>query len=85
MRFIPRELATTGDGSPAYGPVFATYELSGVFATAIHPRSGFGVIEGYACRRCGFVEWYCQDPNEIPIGPEYMTEEIDAEGTSPFR
>jgi hypothetical protein len=88
VRFVPRELTTirTREGYVAsYGPMFATYPPPGVFETTIHPRSGFGVLEGYACRSCGFIEWYCQDPTEIPIGPEYMTEEIDVAGPTPYR
>ncbi len=36
-----------------------------------------GWLEAYVCRACGFVEWYCCDPDKLPIGPEYMTELVD--------
>lgn len=50
------------------------------------PREGFGVFEAYICKRCGFVDWYCQDPERIPIGKQYMTEELDADAsTEPYR
>ncbi|MGE0870575.1 MAG: hypothetical protein AB7P03_18565 [Kofleriaceae bacterium] len=89
VRFFPRELGTThgqwtDPSVPCYGPMFATYRVPDDRGP-VHPRSGFGILEAYACRSCGFVEWYCQDPEKIPIGPEYMTELIDVSGGSPFR
>jgi hypothetical protein len=48
-------------------------------------RQGFGVFEAYICKKCGFVEWYCHAPEQIPIGPEYMTEDVDVEGDAPYR
>lgn len=79
MRAIPREIAQTA------GPMFAAYELTGSpFVAPIDPRRGFGVFEVFICKRCGFVEWYCEDPQEIPIGPEYMTEDVDV-ADAPFR
>jgi hypothetical protein len=47
--------------------------------------SGHGMLETYTCLRCGYVEWYCQQPLEIPIGPEYMSELIDYTPTAPHR
>ena len=88
VRVIPRELASDPvTAGASYGPMFAAYELrtrDGEVAP-FHPRAGFGVLEAYICKGCGYVEWYCQDPNEIPIGPEYMTEEIETDGSTPFR
>lgn len=88
VRVVPRELSVSPTmGHPTYGPMFATYELridDGV-VEPLHPRSGFGVLEAYICKKCGFIEWYCQAPEEVPIGPAYMTEEIDTEGETPFR
>jgi hypothetical protein len=48
-------------------------------------ESGRGLLETYICTACGFVEWYCNDPEAIPIGAEYMTEIIDYAGDSPYR
>jgi hypothetical protein len=48
-------------------------------------RAGFGRVEMFVCRGCGYVEWYCGDPESIPIGPHYMTEAIDYAGESPYR
>lgn len=46
---------------------------------------GVGVLETYVCAACGFVEWYCQDPDRIPIGPEYMSDVVDYTPDSPYR
>jgi hypothetical protein len=48
-------------------------------------ESGRGLLEAYVCTACGFVEWYCHDPEAIPIGPEYMTEIVDYAGEAPYR
>jgi len=40
-------------------------------------REPIGLLEVYACRACGFTEWYTLEPDRIPIGPEYATELVD--------
>lgn len=61
----------------------------GVFevgAAPIHPLEGIGILEQYICARCGAVDWYCVDPQHIPIHAWYMTEDIDYEPSgSPYR
>ena len=74
VRVIPREIGAEGTG-----PMFATYHFP------VNPLYGLGVFETYICKRCGFVEWYCQAPEEIPIGPEYMSEDVDVGGDGPYR
>ncbi len=32
----------------------------------------FGVLEAYACVRCGWVEWYVKDPNALEELPSKM-------------
>ena len=39
----------------------------------------------YTCVACGYVEWWCEEPSEIPIGPEYMSELVDYTPDAPFR
>jgi hypothetical protein len=46
---------------------------------------GHGKLEVYACVGCGYVEWYCLDPERVPIGPEYMTELVDVTPPAPYR
>ena len=78
VRVVPRELV-----DDTAGPMFAVYRFQKL--RPLDPREGYGVLEAYICKGCGFVEWYCQAPEEIPIGPEYMTEEIDLDATGPYR
>jgi DNA-directed RNA polymerase subunit RPC12/RpoP len=54
---------------------------------AIRPESlsGRGMLEAFICCQCGFVEWYCNDPANLPIGPLYMTELIDTSTHPPYR
>jgi hypothetical protein len=49
------------------------------------PFDGLGTVETFICRGCGFVEWYCEDPEQIPIGPEYNSELVDYTSPSPYR
>ncbi len=44
-----------------------------------------GLLEVYVCTACGYVEWFCAAPTEIPIGPQYMTELVDYGDGSPYR
>lgn len=94
IRAVPRELtATPGDhGMRIASPMpvtFACEHERGWFSTSALPidsRKAFGYLEQYICRKCGFVEWYCNDPERIPIGPQYMTEDIDYGATdTPYR
>jgi hypothetical protein len=84
------------DNVAVYGPMYATYQVKrrskhNLFSpdeTVVDPatpREGFGVFEAYICRQCGFVDWYCQDPQKIPIGAEYMTEDVDVTSAEPYR
>jgi len=61
----------------------ATYSVErNTNGTTVTPR---GRLEAYICRQCGFVEWYCDDPTAIPIGPAYMTELVDNGPGTPYR
>lgn len=81
---------------PMYAPMYATYPVhrkteTHVFSpdtTVVEPAQtseGLGMLEMYICKRCGFVEWFCLDPAQIPIGPQFMTEEVDSESEQPYR
>ena len=48
-------------GRAVYGPDLAS------------PR---GILSRYICTACGFVDQFCDEPDAIPIGPEYMTDLI---------
>lgn len=48
-------------------------------------ENGLGTLEAYVCTACGFIDWYCQDPEALPIGPEYNTELVDYTTKTPYR
>jgi hypothetical protein len=95
VRVVPRELSATGSDyvTSVAGPMTATLRpitepklvFSGKTVAEPSPSAGAGMFEMYICTGCGFVDWYCVDPENIPIGPEYMTELIDLTASSPYR
>ena len=95
IRAVPRELTvkvgydTNMQVASPMAVTFANERREGFFADSAQPidsRKAFGYLEQYICRGCGFVEWYCNDPERVPIGPAYMTEAIDyAADDTPYR
>lgn len=97
VRVIPREHAfymVKNGVSTLAAPMAATYRpsirenliLHGSSVSRLPAREDLcGTYETYICLHCGFVEWYCHDPEAIPIGPEYMSEVVDYESESPYR
>lgn len=51
----------------------------------VDPTQVMGILEMYICRKCGFTEWYCRDPKNVPIGEEYGTELVTVEADKPYR
>jgi hypothetical protein len=45
----------------------------------------YGELEMYVCRGCGYIDWYCNDLESVPIGPQYMTELVEGESAGPYR
>jgi hypothetical protein len=43
-------------------------------------RRPLGILELYVCLKCGFSEWYARNPASIPVGPEFGTEKVVAQG-----
>ena len=87
MRVVPREL-TAGGGDYVQAlaaPMTLTYAVQSqkraVFAgnevESPAVGAGYGVLEAFVCRACGLVEWYCQAPETLPIGPAFMSELVD--------
>jgi hypothetical protein len=96
IRALARELAaTSGDWSgnravpmavtiqPAVRHTFFTERRDGI--GVLDPEKVMGVLEMYICRKCGFTEWYCLDPQNVPIGEGYGTELVTVEPDTPFR
>jgi hypothetical protein len=84
VRVIPREYATNRSGARIASPMTATAEYNAKISwlregseISADVRRGRGLLEMYICSACGFVEWYCHDPESIPIGPEFMTDVVD--------
>jgi hypothetical protein len=71
----------TATVKPTLNPRF----FSNTRATAIDVRDGVGVLEMYTCHGCGFVEWYCREPAEIPTGPVYMADIVDYSTKTEYR
>lgn len=84
VRVVPRELTAVGSDyvNAVAGPMMVTYAVQSqrrlVFAghevEAPAVNLGYGVMEAWICESCGFVEWYCQKPKDIPIGPAFNSE-----------
>ena len=51
-----------------------------------NPVYPHGKLMVYVCRRCGYVQWFAENPEGIPIGAEYQTRLIEGEGErGPYR
>jgi hypothetical protein len=99
VRVIPREFWATGSGgdhasfSYHVSPMGLTYTFEAkdkwIFkGKNVHPplaRHLRGLLETYVCWQCGHVEWFCNDPTQIPIGPEFMADLIDYSPKEPYR
>jgi len=96
VRVIPREhtaIEVLNSSQPEVAPMTLTQRpkleprifRKGVKVDAPTVVRGEGMLEAYTCLSCGFVEWYVEDPTEIPIGPEYMSELIDYTPDAPYR
>ncbi|MEO8701452.1 MAG: hypothetical protein ABI867_15505 [Kofleriaceae bacterium] len=89
IRALPREFSGEWDRAMPMTVTYPVVVTRGIFGGAsvqgAEPRSGIGRLELYICRGCGFVEWYCDQPADLPIGPQYMTQDIDYGATKPYR
>lgn len=45
-----------------------------------NPRHSYGALHTYTCHSCGFTEWYAENPEAIPIGPQFATKIIRFHG-----
>ncbi len=87
VRAIPREISAWPapyNSDPLVSLMTVTYEDPEP-GEPLNARGGLGLLEVYVCKKCGLVEWYCNDVERIPIGPRYMTEDIDYEPDKPYR
>lgn len=84
---VNRSTAWTVPMGATYAPNVRTSFWSGDprGTDGAEPTKPYGILEMYVCARCGFTEWYCRDPENIPIGEEFGTEKVDVSGKSPYR
>lgn len=70
-----------------YAPARIQFGLLSSRRAETYIEQGYGELEMYACIGCGFVEWYVQAPQDIPIHPHLMTERIrcDESKGGPYR
>lgn len=100
LRVIPREYSTERGGEAnrqIASPMHATHQASSVIAKGLFnttrrwaadvqiENGGFGMLEMFVCRGCGFVEWYIPTVREIPASPILMTEIVDYNSKMPYR
>jgi len=95
IRAVPREVSPRVDGTvgQVVSPMGVTFGGQVVNAdgeeherfVAADPYGIYGMLEMYICRKCGFVEWYCSDPDSIPIRPAFMTELVKLGGDGAYR
>jgi Zn ribbon nucleic-acid-binding protein len=93
IRAIIRERGASSWHSPGLAALGVTFRrviaisISGDARPLNEPdlREPAGILEVYACRACGYSEWYVLEPERVPIGPEYATELLDAGAGSPDR
>ena len=96
VRVIPREYTVLPVGDANFSeiaPMTLTQKpkLSSKFfgkgKSVGAPRvlEGDGLLETYTCLQCGYVEWYVENPAEIPIGPEFMSDIVDYLSDAPYR
>jgi predicted nucleic-acid-binding Zn-ribbon protein len=51
-----------------------------------NPNKPRGAFLAYICKRCGFTQWYCEDPGDIPLDDGYRTRLIEGpEPQGPYR
>ncbi len=37
------------------------------------PRHGHGPLAFYMCRQCGYLQWFVEQPESVPVGDEHRT------------
>lgn len=51
-----------------------------------NPNYPHGMLRVYVCRGCGYVQWFAENADAIPVGDRYLTRVINGPGTSdPYR
>lgn len=45
----------------------------------------YGMLRLYACRSCGFTQWFTDNPASVPVGPKYRTRILRGPDSPPYR
>lgn len=59
----------------SYKGFFALQQVPSAAAKMDQP---YGLLDAYVCRSCGFIDWYAQEPEHIPVGAIYGTQLVVA-------
>lgn len=78
---VPAEF--TGAGSYEVQPYFT--HPPRLLLTGREPHRGFGKLTYYMCRRCGYLQWFVEKPEEVPIGERFQTSLITPSRQGPYR
>lgn len=83
---IPEGFAVDGTTDAWLRPLALTYtHRRGALGVEHVTDGGVGFLEAYVCRRCGFTEIYCTEPDALPIGPQHGTELLEYASSGPLR
>jgi len=50
-----------------------------------NPEHAYGQLVYYMCRSCGYVQWFVQDPADVPIDAKYGTRLVTRKQDPPYR
>ena len=66
-------------------PFAVTYDRRWVMQGR-NPKYPHGQLRLYVCRRCGYAQWFADNPAKIPVGEEYSTRILRGpEPEAPYR
>jgi len=82
---VPAPLAITYARGQEFDPNAGVFSLAKRPSASPETSRSFGVLDAYVCRACGYVEWYAQEPENIPIGALYGTALVEIPGEGVYR
>jgi hypothetical protein len=78
------------EGMPAEFSGVHGFEVQSAFAydprwvaPGRNPLQPHGKLSYYMCRRCGYLQWFVENPQEVPIGEDYRTRFVKSAKKSP--
>jgi hypothetical protein len=47
---------------------------------------GYGTFNAHVCQRCGYAQWFAENPSDVPIGEKHFTDLVTGpEPEGPYR